>query len=139
MSNTNNSGVRDVQSNRGYTNGLGAPDACGIVTLTNAANTDFTPVPNGIHAMVPTAARALTITQASASKTSLRVGEGFRFWIHNNSAGAFAITLVAGGGANVATEGTSLLVVAQGQTGEFALFRSSATVHQLVSLGIRTH
>jgi len=139
MSNVNNSGVRDYKSNRSFGNGLGAADAVSLITLTDAANADFSPVPNGIHSMVPTAARALTITQATASATDLRIGEGFRFYIKNDSAGAFSITLVAGGGANVETQGTSTLVIAQGETGVFMLYRSAAAVHGITGLGISSH
>ena len=89
--------------------------------------------------MVPTAARALTITQAVANKYTLQIGAGARFWIKNDSAGAFSITLVAGAGANVATQGTSTLVIAQGETGEFCLYRTSASAHSLVTLGIAGH
>lgn len=139
MSNANNSGVRDYTPNRSFGNGVSDDAALSIVTLADAANADFVPVANGIHAMVPTAGRALTITQASASATNLRVGAGIKFMIHNDSAGANSITLVAGGGANVTTQGTSTLVIAQGETGTYCLFRESATVHTLVCLGIAGH
>lgn len=134
-----NSGVRDYIPNRAFGNGLSGDPDVSLVSLADAADATFTPVPNAVHAMVPTAARSLTLTQADASKTTLRVGCGFRFWIKNDSAGAYSITLVAGGGANVATQGTSTLVVAQGETGEFLLYRTSASVHSLVTLGVSEH
>ena len=133
------SGVRDFIPNRSFGNGLSGDNDVALVTLADAANAAFSPVPNAVHVIIPTAARALTITQAVADKYTLRVGAGARFWIKNNSAGAFSITLVAGGGGNVATQGTSTLVVAQGQTGEFCLYRTSESAHSLVTLGIAGH
>ena len=139
MSNINNSGVRDYSSNRAFGNGLGAASAVSVITVVNADDADFTPVPNAIHAITPTAARTLTLLQATASKSNLRLGEGFVFYIKNNSAGAFSVTLVAGGGVQVTTEGTSTLVVAQGETGAFVLSRTSESVHSLSCIGISSH
>ena len=139
MSNINNSGVRDYSSNRSFGNGLGAASAVSVISLVNDSNADFTPVPNAVHAITPTAARTLTLLQATASKSNLRIGEGFVFYIKNNSAGAFSVTLVAGGGVEVATEGTSTLVVAQGETGTFVLNRTSESVHSISCLGIVSH
>jgi hypothetical protein len=134
-----NSGVRDYIPNRAFGNGISGDGDLALVSLADAADATFTPVPNAIHSMVPTAGRSLTLTQADALKTTLRVGAGFVFYIKNDSAGANSITLVAGGGANVETQGTSTLVIAQGETGKYCLYRSSATVHTLIGLGIATH
>lgn len=135
----NNSGVRDINANRTFGNGVGSASAVSPVILSDVANADFTPVANGCHIMVPTAARALTITAASAAKTNLRVGEGFQFYIHNASAGAFSITLVAGGGANVETLGTTTLVIAQGESGLYSLHRTAAATYGILGLGVNTH
>lgn len=132
-------GVRDLTPNRSYGNGS-SPTAVSIVELPDAANANFTPAPGAIYSMIPTAGRALTVVAASMTALSnLSVGEGFQFWVHNDSAGANAITLTAGGAPNVDTYRTSLLVVAQGETGHFSIFRHADGLYKLVSLGIATH
>jgi hypothetical protein len=136
------SSVRDVLANRAHLNGVGHALPVSIITL--AANGDvplpaFTPGRNAIHLTVPTVARSYTLTEAAMlASYDLKLGEGFIFWIQNNSAGANTVTLVAGGGVNV-TSGAGTFTIAQNTTRQFIIVRTGAATHTLYTTGSATH
>jgi hypothetical protein len=130
---------RDAIASRYFQAGTGQPGAFGVVTGLDAAIAAFCPVRNSVYLCVPTAARAWTMTEAGvAAGTDLKVGEGFIFYIQNNSAGANTITITAGGGANVAS-GAGTFTIAQANTRAFFLRRISSTAHELTTFGTWTH
>mgnify|MGYP001434029905 FL=1 len=98
----------------------------------------WSPIPDGIHLCVPTAARAWKITEAVLASYNLQIGEGIQFWIQNNSGGAFAITLTSSGSPYV-TGGAGTFTIAQANTRHFILTRTSATVHTLTTTGTLAH
>lgn len=131
--------IRDATAKPIYQAGVTSNASVSSVVGLDAAIAAFVPVKNGFYLCVPTAARAWTITEAGmALSSNLAVGEGYFFWIQNNSAGAFTITLTAGGGANVAS-GAGTFTAAQATTRQFYIRRTGAATHELTTTGTWTH
>jgi hypothetical protein len=130
--------LRDAVAKRQYQAGVNNVASWSAKVGLDAAVAAFIPERNTIYLVVPTAARAYTITEAGMATQDLAVGEGYRFVIQNNSAGANTITVTAGGGANVAS-GAGTFTIAQANTREFFIRRTSATTHELTTFGTAAH
>lgn len=130
--------IRDSTAKPIYQAGVSSSGPVPIVGL-DAAIAAFVPLRNGVYLTVPTAARAWTITEAGmALASNLAVGEGYFFWVQNNSGGANTITITAGGGANVAS-GAGTFTIAQATTRQFYIRRTGAATHELTTFGTWTH
>lgn len=131
--------IRDATAKPIYQAGVTNSGAVSAIVGLDAAIAAFVPVRNGFYLAVPTAARAWTITEAGmALASNLAVGEGYFFWIQNNSGGANTITITAGGGANVAS-GAGTFTIAQATTRQFFIRRTAAATHELTTTGAWTH
>ncbi len=136
------SSVRDTTPNRNLLNGGGTASPVSIVTMSHgdAAIASFTPHRNSIHLAVPTAARAWTILETGlAASYDLKLGEGFSFWVQNDSAGANTITLTVGGGAGQIAKGAGTFTIAQATTRHFLIVRTGASTHTIYTTGTATH
>jgi hypothetical protein len=101
-----------------------------------AADSAHTPVAsawiNGAIRQVPTAARALTTetgTNYDAALPGAKVGDSFTTIVFNNSAGANAITFVAGAG--VTFKPTTTISVAQNKTAILTFVKTGAATYDM--------
>lgn len=132
--------VRDVTPNRSIQLGGTIPGSCSFHTIggADADVSPFYPVPGGFHSRTTAyaAGRTWTITDAAvALPYDLKTGEGFIFWVQNESGN----TITLAGAGSVTADANVTLTAANNNTTLFALIRTSATAHVLTRFGTLTH
>jgi len=116
---------------------------CPVAALADTAPTlTVAQILNGLLVGVPTAARSYTLPTAAAivaAVEGIEVGSAFELAIRNDSAGAFALTLVAGTGITLAAGNTNTVAQANTRRFRFVVTNITTAAITVYSLPSGTH